>query len=133
MATKHKADSTKVEFAIVLKSLKEKYPDAHCALKYQTPFQLLIATILSAQCTDDRVNIVTEVLFAKYPDATAMAECPLPELEQLVRSTGFYKNKAKNIKETCVRLVHDYAGVVPRSIEELHALPGVGRKTANVV
>ena len=133
MATKLKAKPTKVEFDFVLKSLKENYPNAHCALKYQTPFQLLVATILSAQCTDARVNIVTEVLFKMYPDAKSLAACPLVELEELVRSTGFYKNKAKNIRETSLRLVQEYDGQVPKNMEDLYALPGVGRKTANVV
>ena len=134
LATKPKSKKlTKVEFGLVLKALKKHYPDAHCALQFKTPFQLLIATILSAQCTDERVNIVTAKLFLKYPDAKMMNLCSLPDLEQLVHSAGFYKNKAKNIKATCALLVEKYDGVVPRSMDELYALPGVGRKTANVV
>lgn len=124
---------TKVEFNLVLEALKKKYPDAHCALHYETPFQLLIATILSAQCTDERVNIVTKKLFAKYPDAPAMNLCPIEELQQLIHSAGFYKNKSKNIKECCVQIIQKYQGRVPETMEELYELPGVGRKTANVV
>ncbi len=124
---------TKVDFDLVLKSLKKHYPDAHCALNFKSPFQLLIATILSAQCTDERVNKVTVELFLRYPTAKKMNQCSLTELEELVRSTGFFKNKAKNIKEACAILVEKYQGEVPKTIEELYALPGVGRKTANVV
>jgi endonuclease-3 len=130
---KKSAKPTKVEFDLVLKALKKHYPDAHCALNFKTPFQLLIATILSAQCTDERVNKVTVELFKNFPDAKAMSQCPLPELESLIRSTGFFKNKAKNIKECCTQLVEKYQGQVPKTMEELYALPGVGRKTANVV
>lgn len=124
---------TKVEFSFVLKSLKKHYPDAHCALNFETPFQLLIATILSAQCTDERVNKVTVELFRHFPDATAMSQSSIEELEQLIRSTGFFKNKAKNIKECCALLVKNHGAQVPKTMEELYALPGVGRKTANVV
>ncbi len=124
---------TKVEFNLVLKFLKKKYPDARCALHFESPFQLLIATILSAQCTDDRVNIVTKDLFARYPTAAAMNECTIEEMEKLIHSAGFYKNKSKNIKECCAQLVQKYGGSVPKTMEELYELPGVGRKTANVV
>lgn len=130
---KPKSKLTKVEFDFVLKTLKKEYPDAHCALNFKTPFQLLVATILSAQCTDERVNKVTLVLFKKFPDAKKMNQCSLENLEELVRSTGFFKNKAKNIKEACKILVEKYKGEVPKTMEELFALPGVGRKTANVV
>lgn len=116
-----------------IRQLKKNYPDAHCALNHETPFQLLVATILSAQCTDERVNQVTKELFKKYPSAESMNEASLLELESLVRSTGFYKNKAKNIKETCRLLVENYKGQVPRTLDELVNLNGVGRKTANVV
>ena len=122
-----------VEFTKVVEAIKKNYPDAHCALVYQTPFQLLIATILSAQCTDERVNIVTGHLFKKYPNAESMNLCSLAELEQLIRSTGFYKNKALHIKLTCEQLMQKYRGDVPKTMDELYALPGVGRKTANVV
>ena len=117
----------------VLRRLAVAYPDAHCALVHTTPLQLLIATILSAQCTDARVNLVTPALFAAYPDAASLAEAPLHAIETLVRSTGFYRNKAKNIQLCCRMLVEKYGGVVPRTMERLHELAGVGRKTANVV
>ncbi|MDD5261593.1 MAG: endonuclease III [Methylacidiphilales bacterium] len=113
--------------------LKKTYPDVHCELDYRTPLELLVATILSAQCTDVRVNRVTPRLFARYPSAEAYAGAEPAELEALVHSTGFYRNKAKNIRECCRILVEKYKGQVPRSMEELQALPGVGRKTANVV
>lgn len=116
-----------------LSELQKNYPDAHCALHYQTPFQLLIATILSAQCTDERVNIVTKVLFEKYPDAHALSEASLPQIEKIIHSAGFYKNKAKNIKSCSQTLVSEYSGEVPKELELLTPLAGVGRKTANVV
>ncbi len=125
--------TTKVEFAFGLDQLKKYYPDAHCALVFKNPFELLIATILSAQCTDERVNIVTKALFAKYPHPADIAKLKISELEKLVNSTGFYKNKARNIKKTCQILVEKYAGTVPQVMELLYELPGVGRKTANVV
>ncbi|MBC7421596.1 MAG: endonuclease III [Bdellovibrio sp.] len=122
-----------LDFKATLKALKKRYPDAHCALNFENPFQLLIATILSAQCTDIRVNIVTKELFKKFPDAKAMSEATLPQIEELIHSAGFYKNKAKNIKECCLVLVQKYQGQVPKTMEELYELAGVGRKTANVV
>ena len=109
------------------------YPDAHCALNFENPFQLLIATILSAQCTDVRVNIITAELFKQFPDAYAMSEAPLLQIEKLVASASFYKNKAKHIKQCCTTLVQKYAGEVPKTMEQLYELSGVGRKTANVV
>lgn len=118
---------------VVLQTLKDHYPDAHCALDYETPFQLLIATILSAQCTDERVNIVTKVLFRQFPDAHKMAKASLPQLEELVRSTGFFKNKARSLKSCSMTLVEKFGGEVPKDMDELTALAGVGRKTANVV
>jgi endonuclease-3 len=117
----------------VVELLKREYADADCALVHETPFELLIATILSAQCTDERVNIVTKDLFAKYPTPAAMAAVPIKRLEKLVQSTGFFRNKAKNIHECCVKLVEDHGGQVPKTLDELVQLPGVGRKTANVV
>ena len=117
----------------VLRVLKRDYGDAECALLHDTPEQLLIATILSAQCTDERVNIVTRELFARYPDAASLARAPLRSIEKLVQSTGFFRNKAKNIKECCTQLVERYDGKVPQELEALVQLPGVGRKTANVV
>lgn len=117
----------------ILERLKVLYPDATCSLDYETPVQLLVATILSAQCTDERVNKVTPELFGQFPDAMAMAAAPLDEIEALVRSTGFYRNKAKNIQGACRMIVDEFGGEVPQSMEELLKLPGVARKTANVV
>jgi len=117
----------------VVQHLRADYPDATCALKYDSPVQLLVATILSAQCTDTRVNIVTRDLFAKYPTAADLAKLPTPKLEKLIQSTGFFRNKAKSIKAACKQLVADYDGEVPRDMDALVDLPGVGRKTANVV
>ncbi len=117
----------------ILARLWQLYPEATCSLHYQTPVQLLVATILSAQCTDDRVNRVTPALFARFPDAAALAAADREELESLIRSTGFYRNKAKNIQGACQRLVTHHGGEVPQTMAELLALPGVARKTANVV
>jgi endonuclease-3 len=117
----------------ILKGLAKLYPDAHCALTFNNPLQLLIATILSAQCTDVRVNLVTPALFEKYPDANAFANADIRELERLIQSTGFFRNKAKSIKTCCQMLVEQFDGAVPGTLEELVPLPGVGRKTANVV
>tara|TARA_B100000749_G_scaffold279661_1_gene273020 strand:+ start:3365 stop:4108 length:744 start_codon:yes stop_codon:yes gene_type:complete len=119
--------------AATVEILKRYYPEAHCALNYTTPHELLIATILSAQCTDERVNIVTETLFKKYPTVQAFAEANLKEMEMDVKSTGFYRNKAKNIIACCQSLMSEHNGEVPRSLEDLVQLGGVGRKTANVV
>ena len=117
----------------IISALKRVYPDAHCELNFANPLQLLIATILSAQCTDKRVNLVTAALFKKYRSAKDFAEAPLAEIEEAVRTTGFFRNKAKNIKACCAALVEKFGGEVPRTMDELHALAGVGRKTANVV
>jgi endonuclease-3 len=119
--------------AQIVRRLKAAYPDARCALHYKTPLELLVATILSAQCTDTRVNIVTRDLFKKYPDARAFAAARLPQLERAIQSTGFFRNKAKNIKACCGELVESHGGKLPRDIDELVKFPGVGRKTANVV
>ena len=113
--------------------LTELYPDATCSLNYATPVQLLVATILSAQCTDERVNKVTPALFARFPDALALAGCDRQELETLIRSTGFYRNKAKSIQGACQMIITDFDGEVPNEMEQLLKLPGVARKTANVV
>ena len=113
--------------------LEKLYPDAHCALHHNSPLELLIATILSAQCTDERVNKVTPALFKRYPDARAYAESAQADLEAMIRSTGFFRNKAANIRACCKTLVEQFAGEVPRTMEELVPLPGVGRKTANVI
>jgi endonuclease-3 len=119
--------------AQIVRRLKKAYPDAHCALRFQTPFQLLVATILSAQCTDTRVNIVTKDLFRTYPDAPAFAAAKPSQLERAIQSTGFFRNKAKSIKAACAKIVEEHGGQVPRSLDALVKLPGVGRKTANVV
>jgi endonuclease III len=117
----------------ILVRLKRLYPNAPCTLNYATPVQLLVATILSAQCTDERVNLVTPALFGQFPDAEALAKAEPVEIENLIRSTGFYRNKAKNIQAACRILVAEYGGQVPPSMEQLLRLPGVARKTANVV
>lgn len=117
----------------ILIRLKRFYPDAKCTLNYETPVQLLVATILSAQCTDDRVNQVTPELFRRFPDAPSIAAADIEELEQLIRSTGFYRNKAKNIQGACRAIVEKHKGQVPKRMELLLELPGVARKTANVV
>ena len=117
----------------ILAGLRKTYPDAHCELNFSNPLELLVATILSAQCTDKRVNIVTAELFKKFRTARDYAEAPLAEIEEAIKSTGFFRNKAKNIQACCRKLVERHAGEVPRTMEELHALDGVGRKTANVV
>jgi endonuclease III len=123
-----KAQATKV-----VRELKKHYAGAECALVHETPFQLLVATILSAQCTDERVNIVTKELFAQHPTAQDLTELPIAKLEKIIQSTGFFRNKAKNIKACCKDLVEKHDGEVPQDLEQLTALAGVGRKTANVV
>lgn len=117
----------------IVRALRREYPDADCALNYETPLQLLIATILSAQCTDERVNLVTKDLFRRYPTAAHLARLPVKTLEKAVQSTGFFRTKAKNIKACCAALVANYDGDVPQDLNALVELPGVGRKTANVV
>ena len=123
----------KVQARRVVKALKELYPDAECALDHDGPFQLLAATILSAQCTDVRVNLVTPRLFARFPDARSLAEADRAEVEELIRSTGFFRAKAKNLQAMAARLVQEHGGEVPRDLDLLTACAGVGRKTANVV
>ncbi len=125
--------ATKQRSQDIFALLTKLYPDATCSLDYETPVQLLVATILSAQCTDERVNKVTLTLFAKFPDAPALAGCDREELETLIRSTGFYRNKAKNIQGACQMIVTEFNGEVPSQMEQLLKLPGVARKTANVV
>jgi len=117
----------------IIAALQRTYPNAHCELNFSNPLQLLIATILSAQCTDKRVNIVTAELFKKYRSARDFADAPLADIEEAVKTTGFFRNKAKNIQACCATLVEKFGGEVPRTMDELHALAGVGRKTANVV
>ncbi len=117
----------------ILARLEAAYPEARCALDHGSPLELLVATILSAQCTDARVNQVTPALFRRYPDARAYAEAALPELEAMIQSTGFFRNKAKALQGLGRALLERHDGKVPRTMAELTALPGVGRKTANVV
>lgn len=117
----------------IIAGLQRAYPDAHCELNFASPLQLLIATILSAQCTDKRVNLVTATLFQKYRSAADYAKADPAQLEQDIKSTGFYRNKAKNIRACCQALMDRHAGEVPRTMAELTQLDGVGRKTANVI
>jgi endonuclease-3 len=117
----------------VIARLRQAHPDAHCALDYDTPLQLLAAVILSAQCTDERVNLTTPALFARYPTAEALAAADPAELEAIVRPTGFYRNKARFLRQTAARLLAEYDGQVPPEMDALLTLPGVARKTANVV
>lgn len=129
---KTKADKLAIA-TVVLERLKAEYPDAHCELDYRNPFELLCATILSAQCTDVRVNMVTPVLFARYPDAKSLSVAEQEDVEEIVRTTGFFRAKAKSLIGAATMLVERYGGEVPRTVAELVPLPGVGRKTANVV
>jgi endonuclease-3 len=131
--TQSTLDVRRARVRAVLPLLKSAYPDAKCSLNFSSPLELLVATILSAQCTDVRVNIVTESLFKKYPNVAAYAKVPQAELERDVQTTGFYRNKAKSIIAMAKALIADHRGEVPQTMEALHALPGVGRKTANVV
>ena len=117
----------------VLARLRREYPDAHCALDHRTPFELLVATILSAQCTDVRVNLVTPALFAQYPTARELAAARAEDVEELIRSTGFFRNKTKSLLGMAAALRDSHGGEVPSGMEQLRVLPGVGRKTANVV
>jgi endonuclease III len=132
MATESLVKKVKRTRAIIAR-LKKAYPEARCALTHRTPLQLLIATILSAQCTDVRVNMVTPELFRRFPDAAALAHADIGEIEQIIRSTGFFHAKARSIQQTARLLVELHHGKVPDTMEELTALSGVGRKTANVV
>ncbi|MCI8362839.1 MAG: endonuclease III [Clostridia bacterium] len=123
----------KIDIIKIVEILKNTYPDAKCSLDFTTPFEMLVAVILSAQCTDERVNKTTPSLFSKYSTPEDFANMPLEELENFIHPCGFYKNKAKNIKATAQIIVDKYDGKVPETMEELMDLPGVGRKTANVV
>ena len=123
----------KIRMMKLITVFQRTYPNAHCELNFSNPLQLLVATILSAQCTDRRVNLVTAELFKKYCSAKDFADAILTELQEAVKTTGFFRNKAKNIKACCAALVEKFGGGVPRTMAELHALSGVGRKTANVV
>lgn len=133
MTSKKTRPSKKQKALEILSILEKLYPDATCSLDYESTVQLLVATILSAQCTDERVNKVTPALFAKFPDAPSLASADREELETLVRSTGFYRNKAKNIQGACHKIVTQFNNKVPQTMSELLELPGVARKTANVV
>ena len=117
----------------VVGTLRRIYPDARCALDFRNPFELYVATVLSAQCTDARVNQVTPLLFARYPDPAALAAAPREAIEAIVRPTGFFRNKAKSIQEGARRIVAAFHGAVPQTLEELVTIPGTGRKTANVI
>jgi endonuclease-3 len=128
-----KGKATPERAAEYYRRLSLAYPDAHCALNHRTAFELIVATILSAQCTDVRVNMVTPALFKKYPDAAALAGADREGLEEMIKSTGFFRSKAKSLVGMAQALVERHGGQVPRTMEELTALPGVGRKTANVV
>jgi endonuclease-3 len=127
-----KADTTR-RATRIRKRLKAEYPDAHCELDFRTPFELLVATILSAQCTDAMVNQVTPALFARYPTPAALAGAAPEDVEPMIRSTGFFRSKAKSLLGMARALVAEHGGRVPQTMEELQALPGVGRKTANVI
>jgi endonuclease-3 len=126
-------DSQKAPVTKLLRVLAKLYPDAHCALNFRNPLELLVATILSAQCTDTRVNMVTPALFKTFPSTAAFANADQQILEKAIQSTGFFRNKARSIKEACKIIVEKHEGQVPGTLEELVSLPGIGRKTANVV
>lgn len=124
---------TASKIKIILKTLRDRYPLVKTQLEHESPFQLLIATIMSAQCTDNQVNKVSKKLFEKYPDPKTLGAAPLNDIKKIIYSTGFYNNKSKNIKACALAVCEEYQGVVPEDIDELVKLPGVGRKTANVV
>lgn len=124
---------TKKEAIKIIEILKEYYPDCRCSLDFRTPFEMMIAVMLSAQCTDERVNKTTPALFEKYNTPELMAEIDILELEEIIHPCGFYRNKAKNIKACSQKLLEEFQGIVPQDIELLQSLPGVGRKSANVI
>lgn len=124
---------TKKETIEIIKILKEYYPDATCSLDFTTPFEMMISVMLSAQCTDERVNKTTPNLFKKYNTPEALGKIDIKELEDIIHPCGFYKNKAKNIKACSQKLLEEFKGIVPENMEELQSLPGVGRKSANVI
>jgi endonuclease-3 len=128
-----RGDLAPERIAAILKALDEAYPNVQCALIHRSPWELLVATILSAQCTDVRVNMVTPELFKRFPTPAAMAKATLPQLEALIRTTGFFRNKAKSIQGAARKLIADFDGQVPQTLAELITLPGAARKTANVV
>ncbi len=126
-------DALRAHARRIERRLAKAYPDAHCALNHRNPFELAVATILSAQCTDVRVNLVTPALFRRWPDAAALAKASREEIEDVIRSTGFFRNKAKSLAGLADALLERHGGEVPQTMDELVALPGIGRKTANVV
>ncbi|MFP5235655.1 MAG: endonuclease III [Acidobacteriota bacterium] len=128
-----KGDLAPERIVAILKGLDEAYPNAECALTHRTPWELLVATILSAQCTDARVNMVTPELFKRFPTPAAMAKASLPDLENIIRTTGFFRNKAKSIKGAAQAVSERFGGKVPQTLDELITVPGAARKTANVV
>jgi endonuclease-3 len=128
-----RGDLAPERIAAILKGLDEAYPNAECALHHRSPWELLVATILSAQCTDARVNMVTPALFERFPTPAAMSKAELPVLEDLIRTTGFFRNKAKSIQGAAKKIVADFGGQVPQTLAELITVPGAARKTANVV
>jgi len=129
----NRGDLAPDRIAAILKALDEAYPNVECALTHRSPWELLVATILSAQCTDVRVNMVTPELFRRFPTPQAMAKASLPELEELIRTTGFFRNKAKSIQGAARKIIDDFKGKVPQTLAELITVPGAARKTANVV
>lgn len=133
MNTEKTRKEAKKKLPFIMEALDVLYPEAECTLDYVDPLQLLISTRLAAQCTDARVNMVTPALFARFPDCKAFAEAEVSEIEEYIRSTGFYHAKAQNIKDCCIQLLERHGGKVPETMEELTALAGVGRKTANLV
>ena len=130
---KKRGKELKAHAAEILARLKKEYPDAHCELDFENPLQLLVATILSAQCTDKRVNMVTPELFKTFPDAQALSEADAEKLEELIKSTGFFRNKTKSLLGMSAAVVERHGGEIPQTMDQLVKLPGVGRKTANVV
>lgn len=132
-ASAKRGDLAPERIAAILKGLDEAYPEVECALEHSSPWELLVATILSAQCTDVRVNMVTPDLFRRFPTPEAMSKATLPQLEALIRTTGFFRNKAKSIQGAAARIVANFGGKVPETLEELITIPGAARKTANVV
>ncbi len=128
-----RGEALRVHAREIQRRLAIAYPDAHCELDHRNPFELAVATVLSAQCTDKRVNMVTPDLFRRWPDAESLAAAQIGEIEEVIKSTGFFRNKAKSIQGLARMIVAEHGGVLPRTMDELVALPGVGRKTANVV
>jgi len=129
----NRGDLAPDRIAAILKGLDEAYPNVKCALDHRSPWELLVATILSAQCTDVRVNLVTPELFKRFPTPAAIAKATLPQLEALIKTTGFFRNKAKSIKGAAAKIIADFSGQVPQTLAELITIPGAARKTANVV